>query len=401
MSTIKILPLTAGPSTGQLYDDLQSYWANAWDQSPNASIALLTIKANVQGKDANNLTITIVPQYYAINATPSTIFCIGSVTKVFTGTLLAARINDPNMVDAGYSLTANVNKFLPAPADISTGRISATTLGQLATHSSCMKDRVPHMDYGLYGTGGPPSHKEVKQWCHDANWMDGCVAGNNSIYSNWGSRTLGFAIAQGATYVYDAVLSDYITCPTMFNMPNTNTQTTTQTVQGYTPKGKPARNEASGIRSSVQDMATFISTYLDAACRAAFHLSSTEQQVFIQQMVSTVTKQVMPNISMGIDWYYSPLINHTLLYSKNGMTGKQGFSAWAGFSTNFTPPQLQPVAGVGAVVLVNKAMKGSARAAKPEYLGKQAINFLYGLGNAGEPEVGPDVDDDIDEEVED
>lgn len=397
---ITISPLTAGTDSVHIAN-LKKYWSDAWQNSADANIALVTIRAN---SDQFGENVNIVCHYYQIgDVTPASIFCIGSVTKVFTGTMLAARILDPQM-NQQYALEASVNQWLPGRAKTCDGKISTTTLAELATHSSCMVDRTPGMDHGLYNGGGAPSKEQINEWCNNNNWLPNCNPATKSIYSNWGSLTLAFAVSQPEGYDYDATLAKYITSNDMFGgqagMPSTSTKTTTHpaTVQGYSASGVALNGLAHGIRSSVQDMSTFIATYLFAICQWAYGHDPTPNQHMIQQIVSATQQQPFEGIAMGLDWYKSTLANGASLFAKNGMTGAQGFSAWAAFSPNIAAwPKVNSVCGAGAVVLINKAMKGSALNAKPEVLGKKTIKQLYGIPSDSELDAAPDTDDDIDE----
>src|SRR5215813_4319665 len=91
--SITILPLKSGTNQ-TCVTNLNTFWHAAWGDDPQklARIALITLTTTV---DSTKDSIEIARAYYSIGGvTPISKFCIGSVTKVFTGTLLAFRMND-------------------------------------------------------------------------------------------------------------------------------------------------------------------------------------------------------------------------------------------------------------------------------------------------------------------
>jgi len=403
--SITILPLKSGTNQTCL-TNLKAFWQAAWGDDPQklGRIALITLTTTV---DSTRESIEIAREYYSIGGvTPTSAFCIGSVTKVFTGTLLAFRINDEGSKPP-YTASSAVNAWLPPPVKSSTRKISQTTLSELATHTSCMMDRTAGMNAGLYDNSHvPPNREQCNQWLDDKNWMTNC-SGDRPIYSNWGSLTLAWALAQPDKYDYEVTLGKFITSKEMFDMPHTNTLTSTKTVQGYTLSGSPATGSAHGIRSNVQDMSTFIANYLAAAAAnrwgPGFNPKPSSAQNKIYPAVNTAMTQYFPASGGGdglsLDWYMNrDPVTGAIRYTKNGMTGEQGFSAWVGFavlpSFDLTGSSYT---SVGSVVLINKAMKGAPRNAQPVWLGQQTIDLLLGTSsNACPAAAPPDLDDDDD-----
>ena len=353
---------------------------------------------------------------------PNTNFCIGSVTKSFTGSVLAARI----LEGGSYSIAAKVAGFLPLPADVSRdARILKTTLGQLATHTSCFVHNFGGQDHGAYN-GNPstlgelnPSNAQVKEWTNsEKNFQNGdknpCVVQQSQRYSNWGFKTLAFAVCKpeppAEYYNYDPVLAQYVNY--LFLLQHTNTQESTKVPLGYLynddqKKLVEAGGKANGIRSSVGDMATFLASYLVGLYQAANDPNPSQLAKTVKQ---AVTQPYLPKATNALGWGVSQFAGHQLI-SKNGSTSRQGYSAWIGLL-----PDLNVKAGngvyhqAGVVVLVNcaspktvasspKKWQGQTVGPKPEALGQLVLQYLIsptGTLDGFEPAAPPEEDDDED-----
>ena len=217
---------------------------------------------------------------------PNSEYCIGSVQKVFTGTMLAGRILEgAQHPTPPYALDAPVKLWLPRQVQEapSTERIWHVTLAELATHTSCLKRTVPHQNHGLYGRGGAPDPLQIIEWLDNGNWLSPCKVRESVNYSNWGSLTLGFAVAQPCNYVYDDALATFIYPDFGMTPQFTNTFTSTVCVKGYLDdeKKKEATGLANGIRSSIAEMTQFVGHYLYYNLRyeAGDHRNFAEREV--------------------------------------------------------------------------------------------------------------------------
>src|SRR5262249_47708446 len=98
-STATLEPVRRGGDT-TIDGMLRTFWEQTWPEgASNARIALVTFETRVTPQGRDQVDARIQPEVYLVPSDLSTrsIFCIGSVQKVFTGTMLAARILDPAM----------------------------------------------------------------------------------------------------------------------------------------------------------------------------------------------------------------------------------------------------------------------------------------------------------------
>jgi|GEM_PF-5221718 len=405
-----------------MIDSVKDMVSDTWSNPTDARVAVVTFKTNVlMGERARSVNASIQPEYYTYGYEPSPTelgFCIGSVTKAFTGTMLAWRtVNDDialgDPTDPGqdggpgtttYNLDALAQQWLPRRAKHHDGRISTVTLGQLATMSSCMIDNLADQkvqDHGLYnGENNPdvaPNHEQVNAWCDDSNWKRprDCSPEKKANYSNWGSLTLGFAVTQPDGYDYDTTLSNLINGPLGLSSA-TNTDVNTATWQGYDKRGNPAPGKAHGIRSTRSDMTLFVGSYLYYMMKTMYaDLQSDTKDGLWSRITQLALSPPYSGVNWALDWGIGTINiknmkrNNVPLWSKNGMTPKQGFSSYVAFAQMATQlPGITILGQVGVIVLVNKNMQGSAP--NPVAYGNAVIDYL--VGNTPKPIWEPKSD---------
>jgi CubicO group peptidase (beta-lactamase class C family) len=143
-------------------------------------------------------------------ADSTTVFEIGSITKTFTATLLAA------MVAAGeITLDMPVERFLPDGMSAlrdSTG--AAVTLRHLATHRSALP-RLPGNLFTLPGDLRNPYAHYGPEALHDflRRFRLRRRVGERYEYSNLGVGLLGYALAQHAGAPYESLLTARVLAP--------------------------------------------------------------------------------------------------------------------------------------------------------------------------------------------
>jgi len=194
-----------------------------------------------------------------------TVFEIGSVTKVFTSTILA------DMVQRGeVSLDDPVAKYLPADVKIPQRGGKQITLGDLATHTSGLprmpsnfapKDIAnPYADYTLANLFQFLSAYELTR-----------DIGAQFEYSNMGVGLLGQALAHRAGMDYEALVRARVSGP--LKMENTrialSPEMKSRLAAGHNEAREPAANwdlptfaGAGALRSDARDMLTFIAAHL-------------------------------------------------------------------------------------------------------------------------------------------
>jgi serine-type D-Ala-D-Ala carboxypeptidase/endopeptidase len=265
--------------------------------------------------------------------TPDTLFEIGSITKVFTGLLLAETERAGKV-----SRDDPVAKYLLRPDDPAHAECSKVTLLSLTTHTSGLPRRP-----GLFK---PSSLADpYRGYDREALVIDfrlhGKSAGSDRPYnySNFGVGLLGEALASAWSESYSTALTRQILAPlglshtrlALHDAPSpaeiapalTNGKRSTHwTWDVMAPAG--------GLLSSTRDMALFIQ-----AC-----LGYRETALKTTLAESCKPLRPAPQGQIGMGWHITPEPSPTLLH--NGATG--GFRSFLGFC---------PAAGVGVVFLTN------------------------------------------------
>jgi len=110
---------------------------------------------------------------------PDTLFELGSITKSFSGLLLALQVKNGSM-----SLNDQITNYLDNSDHDSTS-IRNITLLELATHTSGLPYVAPNLSYNA--NNSPKNAKTLKQFLK--TWVSSYQAGTEMVYSN-----LGFSI---------------------------------------------------------------------------------------------------------------------------------------------------------------------------------------------------------------
>jgi CubicO group peptidase (beta-lactamase class C family) len=429
-ANIQLLGIQPGTDS-KISTSIETMVGETWGTSRNlANVAVVTLKTSVtMASDGSTVNVSIQPAYYTypdgLGVTKG--FCIGSVTKSFTGTMLAWRIahtnataGDPLDQEQGggptrpnYNLHAPVSQWLPDEVQKSKNRISTVTLGQLATMSSCLKNNLPATskpDFGLYnGKANPPDgvapcQQQIDAWCDDTNWYETnkCTQGTAAHYSNWGTITLAFAVSQPnrTPYDYDESLATMIS--TRLGLSSaTNSDIATNVGKGYGKDNKEATGKAHGIRSTIGDMSLFVGGYLYymmMTMYADLQINTTDR--YWARITKIALTAPYPGVNWALEWQTGSLAvgrKNFPRWFKNGMTGAQGFSSYVEFAQMATPaPAVTPLGQVGVIVLVNKNMQQSHP--NPAAYGRAVNNYL--VGNTTKPtwDPQPDPADELDDD---
>jgi serine-type D-Ala-D-Ala carboxypeptidase/endopeptidase len=268
-----------------------------------------------------------------------TLFEIGSITKAFTGALLA------EMARRGeVAIDAPVARYLPDDARVpSRGR--DITLLDLATHRSGLP-RLPSNLAPADG-GNPYADYTVEKLyaflsSHELQRDVGAIA----EYSNLGTGLLGHALARAAGTSYEEALRTRILEPLGLRSTaiTLNDELRSRMAQGHDPTlapvplwDIPALAGAGALRADIRDMLTWLAANvrepasdLERALRSAHE----PRMPFGPDGAST---------SIGLNWIVETGGGHRIVWH-NGGTG--GFFSWAGFD---------PDRRIGLVVLSNAA----------------------------------------------
>lgn len=287
----------------------------------------------------HSLAAAVVADGETVSENAETLFEIGSITKPFTGALLAD-MHLRRELDLDDPLSRHLEAPLPDWRD------REPTLLELATHRSGLPntprplarreflfaldigDRDPWADvdaarYGELLRGTSPRH----------------APGGRMRYSSIGFGLLGDALAAAAGMPYEELLRERILDP--LGMRATTLDPGAPTIQGHSRRGKPRppledlMPAAGSIRSNVAEMSVFLQACLSPPADAPGPALALAQQP---------AHRLNRRMSIGLGWLImtprgkSPVVFH------NG--GTWGFRSFAGFS---------PERGRAAVVLANSA----------------------------------------------
>jgi D-alanyl-D-alanine-carboxypeptidase/D-alanyl-D-alanine-endopeptidase len=265
---------------------------------------------------------------------PETIFEIGSITKVFTGTLLAEAVGRGEI-----SLTEPIETYLPEGLHVPTRGGRHITALDLATHRSGIQDNRLR----VVSVPGTPFQVERLY----AALMDYELTrdiGSVSQYSNFGIDLLADILDRVTDGDYESTVRDRILTP--LGMRNTGYTPTTATLEhaaqtfdstGHvipTPvfgegQGRSVRGGV-GLTSNIEEMLVFLKAYIDPPD------SQLGEAMRMAQQTQTNGGK------MGLTWDRRTAPGGQQIVSKTG--GVRGFVSYIGFD---------PHARVGVVLLAN------------------------------------------------
>ena len=281
----------------------------------------------------------IFPQGYANfeskrPVSPELVFEIGSVTKVFTSTLLGYR---PEILDEPLAEHLPIKGRNP--------ELRRVRVVNLATHTSGFPPNVegPGRDGGpyLFHDRLPPVDSAIlKLW---RNWapthpLNGycrtCGVGTCWNYSNVGFVTLGFVVAGDH---YNQVLKEKITGPLSMKGTSANPPEGSPLADGYVFKNgerHPATGRDVDLKASALDMISWIKAQVqpyeveDQALGAA--IVQTHQKRFFASQQCPQSQPI--HFDMGLGWQIHPFLDTGLTIAiKDGGTFLGGQSCWVGF----------------------------------------------------------------------
>ncbi len=266
----------------------------------------------------------------------NTVFEIGSITKVFTSTLLA------EMVERGeVKLDDPISRYLPGTVKSPERKGRQITLRDLATQTSGLP-RLP-------GNLRPASVANPYADYTVANLYEFLSSytltrdiGSQYEYSNLGVGLLGHILSLHAGKSYEQLLVERVLVP--LGMTNTGIRLTesmrSRLAQGFNAQGEPMSNwdlpalaGAGALRSTLADMLKFLSASLD----------STKTPLGRVMARTRVTQHIAdrPGNSIGLGWHIVEVFGSTITWH-NGGTG--GYRAFIG---------LDEVKHRGVVILTN------------------------------------------------
>lgn len=269
---------------------------------------------------------------------PNTIFEIGSITKVFTSTVLAdmAARNE-------VTLDASVGNYLPGELVLPAQNGVEITLANLAEQNSGLPN-VPD-NFSPEDPANPFSDYTIS----DLSIYFDCLTlarapGESYEYSNLGVGLLGLALSHHAGMSYEELVTQCILRP--LGMSNTgvslNPQMREMRAIGHDQQGEPVKDwqdsapfeGAGAVRSNMTDMLKFLD--------ANMGLAGNELERVMR--VAHAPRADAGNSKIGLNWFSWTTPGGVDIVYHSGNTG--GYSSYLGFD---------PVRGVGVIMLTNQA----------------------------------------------
>ncbi len=268
---------------------------------------------------------------------PDAIFALGSLTQVFTGSLLAL------MVDQGQvELHTPLSELIPQPLfpDIIAGRI---TLEQLATHTSGMPRHPPNLSSTDQNLEDPYAHYSAARF---GEFLRGYHPRHPPpsafTESLLGQGVLGHALSRRLRLNYGHAVRDLLCTPLGLGDTTFRPSETQQprVRPGHTGRGEevppwtfPALPGAGALSSTVPDLLRFLDAHLG---RGAANLGRALR-------LTQVPRVRRRGEALGLAWRVTQVKGRTLLWRASVMGG---FSGFLGFS---------PEADTGVVLLSDHA----------------------------------------------
>ncbi len=258
--------------------------------------------------------------YYGVKKSKDTIFSIenrksifeiGSISKVFTSTLLANFV-----INKKIKLNDNINDYLKIPFKNNT----KVSFINLANHTSGLPRLPSNLD--LTKTNPENPYKEYKEKNLEEYLAKYLELSNKGAYqySNLGVGLIGYTLSEIEKSTYENLLQNKIF--SKYNMQNSTTDIKNvkgNLVKGLNNEGKEIPNwefsvlaGAGGILSTVEDLSKFAIAQFDCSNK---ELKLTRKKTF----------EVNENMDVGLGWHILKSQSKNLWYWHSGGTG--GYSS--------------------------------------------------------------------------
>ena len=276
--------------------------------------------------------------------TNKTIYEIGSISKTFTGTLLAQAVKDKKV-----KIDDDIRMYLDGNYPNLEYQGNPIKLSHLVSHISGLPFFLPD-NPTLFQNANfdtlPFTITKIQQDYSKEKFFDDLhkvkldtIPGYNFHYSNVGAQLLKYILERVYNMTYDKLLNEYITMP--LKMKNTNSLYSkndfVNLAKGYNAKGKlmpynpQILDAAGGIFSTTSDMLQYLK----------FHLDEKNEVVALSHRV---TKGNINDFAIGLNW-------------QEKITGKKHKKIWQsggtfGFSSYCV---IYPELKIGIILLTNES----------------------------------------------
>lgn len=248
------------------------------------------------------------------------LFQIGSITKVFTATLLTKFVKDGKM-----KLTDPVQKYLPEHVRMPVFSGVEITLEELAEHTSGLPRMPSNFIYAMKDMNNPYQYYDTS---YLFNFLDSFKLkyepGKHWEYSNLSFGLLGEVLSLTSKKSYEELVVQYI-CNTL-EMNDTrmklNEEQSLRKVQGYSKAGIPTAEWT--FTNCMAGGGALFSTVSDMMKWLKYNMGITKNEIsglpeITEKEYWSDTSQV--KFSMGLGWQIDSLKKNIIRYNKNGGAG--------------------------------------------------------------------------------
>lgn len=276
--------------------------------------------------------------------TNKTVYEIGSISKTFTGTLLAQAVKDKKV-----KIDDDIRKYLDGNYPNLEYQGNPIRLSYLVSHISGLPFFLPD-NPNLFQNANfdtlPFTISKIQQNYSEQKYFEDLhtvkldtIPGYNFHYSNAGAQLLKFILEKVYNMPFDKLLNEYITKP--LKMKNTNSSYSKNDLgilaKGYNDKGKlmpynpQILDAAGGIFSTTSDMLQYLK----------FHLDEKNEVVALSHKVTTGN---INDFAIGLNWQEQITSKkHKKIWQSGGTFGFSSYSV------------IYPELKIGIVLLTNES----------------------------------------------
>lgn len=287
-----------------------------------------------------------------------TVLRIGSITKAFTGQVLAKLA-----ADGTVSLTQKLGELAPDLGSGADENVAKIRLIDIATHSSGLPRELPHERGPAEDPFAPITRDGFSQWLKTEKLH--FAPGTGILYSNFAFDLLAIALSEAAGQPYPKLLEKHITGP--LDMADTTFALTDEQkgrlMQGHNFDGKPLPDiptgsvivGAGGLYSTPKDLLRWMQWHLDRLGPDGAETRMLDHAAYLVRdgldPVSGMDESGQMD-AMALGWVVMmPKGNRPLILQKAG--GLQGTFSYIAFA---------PTRGVAVFVAINEFNFGAAMA---------------------------------------
>lgn len=287
-----------------------------------------------------------------------TLMRIGSVTKAFTGEVMAHL-----MADGKVALTDPITKFAPEFAFATSGDLQPIRLIDLVTHSAGLPRELPHEPGPDNDPFAPITREAFAAWFKDQAPL--YAPGSGILYSNFGFDVLATGLSKAAEQPYPELLQKLITGP--LGMENTTFSPTEEQkarlMQGHSFDGAALPDVptgsvivgSGGLYSTPRDLLRWMQWHLDRNGEEGAEARQIDHALYLVRdgldPVYAMDESGHMD-AMGLAWVaMMPDGDRPFILQKAG--GLQGIFCYMAFA---------PARGVGVFVAINSFDFGAAMA---------------------------------------